>query len=100
MNYYKQLKGAIEPYMKYIVLVAPLFFLFLPADYFDYGESLCPSKRLLDMECLGCGMTRATQHSIHLDFKTAWEYNKLFVVVVPAIIYYWAKYIYYSFFSK
>lgn len=75
------------------LLAIPVVLFLLPANYFDTGESLCLSRRLLDMECLGCGLTRGIQHLIHLDFAKAWEYNKLSFVVLPAIIYLWARYL-------
>lgn len=71
------------------LLVTPIVLLFLPADYFDTGETLCLSKRLLDLECFGCGMTRGIQHFIHLDFAAAWEFNKLTFLVFPVLVYLW-----------
>tara|TARA_B100000809_G_C15126800_1_gene526632 strand:- start:2568 stop:2819 length:252 start_codon:yes stop_codon:yes gene_type:complete len=67
--------------------------LVLPSNFFDYGQSLCPSKSLLDLECLGCGITRGIQHLIHFDFKIAWEFNKLSYPVVIIGIYYWFKWL-------
>jgi hypothetical protein len=72
-----------------LLLILPLLFLFLPSDYFDDGRSICPSKALLNIECLGCGLTRATQHLIHLEFKIAWEYNKLSFLIIPVLIYFY-----------
>ena len=69
------------------LLVIPIVLLFLPATYFDTGETVCLSKRLLDMECLGCGLTRGIQHLIHLDFQSAWHFNKLTFVVFPLFVY-------------
>lgn len=71
------------------LLVLPIMLFLLPANYFDQGETLCPSKRLLDIECLGCGLTRGVQHFIHFDFETAWEFNKLTFIVMPLGIFYW-----------
>jgi len=73
------------------LVLAPIVLLFFPSNYFDTGQTICPSKRLLDIECLGCGLTRATQHFLHLEFKTAWEYNKLIIIVFPVMIFYWIK---------
>lgn len=74
-----------------VLLVIPIALLILPSDFFDNGESICPSKRFLDIECLGCGLTRAVMHLIHLDFSTAWAFNKMSYVVVPLGIFYWGK---------
>jgi len=60
-----------------VVLTVPLFLIWLPADHFDHGEVICPSKRFFDVECPGCGLTRGIMHLIHFDFSAAWEFNKL-----------------------
>jgi len=60
----------------------PFFLLFLPVDYFDSGESICPSKRFFDIECLGCGLTRGVMHLLHMDFVGAWEFNFLSYPIV------------------
>jgi hypothetical protein len=52
---------------------------------------MCLSKIMLDKECLGCGLTRATQHFIHFDFISAYNFNKLVFLVVPLLIYFWVK---------
>jgi hypothetical protein len=75
-----------------IVLIAlPALFFFLPADYFDNGASLCPSKQFLNMECPGCGMTRSVQHLIHLDIEAAWQFNKLTFLILPILGFFYVK---------
>ena len=71
------------------LIVLPIPFFILPANYFDTGESLCMSKILLDRECFGCGITRAIQHAIHFDFISAWRFNKLVILVVPVLLFLW-----------
>lgn len=79
-------------WIKLIIWVCiPFFLLLLPATYFDTGQALCPSKLLLDKECPGCGITRSVQHAIHFDFKEAWDFNKLIIIVLPLLIYFWVK---------
>jgi len=73
------------------MVIVPLVLLALPATFFDHGQSLCLSKLLADMECYGCGMTRAIMHLIHLDFAQAWFYNKLSVVVFPLLSFLYAQ---------
>ena len=81
--------------MKKILLVLYLFFLIsfplvliiLPANFFDSGQSICLSVLILDRECFGCGMTRAVQHFIHLDFIGAYNFNKLSFFVFPTLVY-------------
>lgn len=69
-----------------LIVFVPLVLIILPADFFDQGPTICVSKLLTEAECPGCGITRATQHALHLDFSNAWNYNKLFVVVTPLLI--------------
>ena len=67
----------------------PFVLILLPADFFDKGQSICISVLLLDTECYGCGMTRAIQHLIHLDFSAAAEFNKLSFIVFPMLSFLW-----------
>ncbi len=52
---------------------------------------LCTSRRVFDVECLGCGMTRAFVFLAHLDLASAWSVNKLglpmFLLVLGQIPY-------------
>jgi hypothetical protein len=71
----------------------PIVLWLLPASFFDHGQSLCLSVLLFDKECYGCGITRAIQHAIHFDFQTAWNYNKLVVIVAPILFFVWLKWV-------
>jgi Protein of unknown function (DUF2752) len=73
------------------LLIVPLILIILPSNFFDQGKSLCLSVLLLDKTCFGCGITRAIQHLIHLDFEAAWRYNKISFIVLPILIVLWAK---------
>jgi hypothetical protein len=35
----------------WITIIAPFVLLFLPANYFDEGQSICLSKMLANIEC-------------------------------------------------
>ena len=62
----------------------------LPVNYFDDSDVvLCPSRFLFDIECWGCGITRAVMHMHHLDFEGAIFYNMGVVFVFPALCVYW-----------
>ncbi|MSP57973.1 MAG: DUF2752 domain-containing protein [Flavobacteriaceae bacterium] len=67
----------------------PLVLLILPADFFDNGQSVCLSVLLFDTKCYGCGMTRAIQHIFHLDFATAYNFNKISFIVFPILTVVW-----------
>lgn len=69
----------------------PLLLLLLPADFFDDGPAVCPSQLFLGVECLGCGLTRATQHLLHLDWQIALDYNPLVLLTTPFLAWLWLK---------
>ncbi|RIY36239.1 hypothetical protein CKY20_07030 [Capnocytophaga canis] len=74
-----------------VVVTIPIVLMFLPADYFDRGQSVCLSKTLAGIECWGCGLTRAIMHFIHFEFEEAWMFNKLVVIVVPLLFVVWIR---------
>ena len=74
-----------------VLLLGPLILFFLPSDYFDQGQSVCLSVVFFDLECYGCGMTRALMHLIHFEFFKAYEYNKLVILVFPLLFLWWIK---------
>lgn len=79
-------------YLKLSGLISiPIVLWILPADFFDHGPPMCLSQILLHKSCPGCGLTRAVQHSMHLGFTDAWDFNKLIILIFPALIYFWAK---------
>lgn len=73
------------------MIVLPVWLILSPANYFDNGETICPSKLFFNTACPGCGMTRATQHMIHFDFSQAWQYNKLSFFLIPVLAYLYLK---------
>ncbi len=70
----------------FVLLLVPIVLILLPATYFDSGQSICLSVLIFDTNCYACGLTRAIQHLIHLDFKTALEFNKLSFIVFPLLV--------------
>ena len=68
-------------------ILVPIILLLLPADYFDNGQTICLSVLIFCIRCLGCGMTRACMHLIHLDFGKAYSFNPLSLVVLPLFLY-------------
>jgi hypothetical protein len=75
-------------YLAFLVLT-PVILLILPANYFNDGPTLCPSMRFFQVECPGCGMTRAIMHLIHFDFDSAAYYNMWSFIVAPVFGIYW-----------
>jgi hypothetical protein len=81
-------KNAVLFNLTYLgVLVAFLLtLLILPKDFFDNKPSVCPSILIFNKPCSACGLSRATLHFIHLDFKKAIEYNELVLIVAPIML--------------
>ncbi len=73
-------------------LIIPILLLYLPADFFDHGTSICLSVLLFHRTCIGCGMTRAVQHVMHGEISTAWNYNHFVVIVFPVLVYLWIRF--------
>ena len=78
-------KNIYKIYLGLLILI-PIILILLPPSFFDNGDSICISVLFFDKECYGCGMTRAIQHLIHLDFTNAKECNKLSFIVLPLLI--------------
>lgn len=74
-----------------LVVIAPAVLLILGPNFFDHGTTICLSKLIIEKDCPGCGITRAVQHSIHGEWKTAYEYNKLVLIVGPILFILWLK---------
>jgi hypothetical protein len=77
-----------------LLLMAPLVLWLLPADFFDQGLVVCPSRVLFDLECFGCGMTRAVMYLHHLDIDQAVYFNPGVLLVYPALVMVWGRWVY------
>jgi hypothetical protein len=73
------------------VLVIPVVLYFVPLDWLNNQHSICLYKNFTGHECLGCGMTRALISAVQLQFRSAYHFNKLFLIVLPILVYLWAK---------
>jgi hypothetical protein len=75
-----------------ILLIAiPITLCLLPVDYFDHGQATCLSVIFFDMECYGCGMTRAVMRMMHFDITGAYKFNPLIIPVFPLLALIWLK---------
>ena len=84
------MKKSLNQAWIFALLAFPVLLWILPATFFDYtGIELCPSKLFFDIECLGCGITRAVMHMHHFDWREAVYYNYAVVLVYPALVYVW-----------
>lgn len=83
------MKITLKKVLLAFLLAIPFLLILLPSTYFDEGQSYCLSVVLLDMKCIGCGLTRGVMHLLHFEFELAWEYNKLSFIIVPIAILFW-----------
>ncbi|MFI3239568.1 MAG: DUF2752 domain-containing protein [Bacteroidales bacterium] len=69
-----------------------IIILLIPREWMlNADESICLSRRLFNIKCYGCGMTRATLAFIHCDFESAWNYNNRVFIIVPLLLYLYLK---------
>ena len=84
------MKKTIDWIWTVALILFPFVLWILPADTFDKGGiALCPSKLLFDIECFGCGMTRAIMHIHHFEFTEGFYYNYFSFAVYPFLVYIW-----------
>ena len=87
-------KKTLNWFWLFILVAAPIILWILPSTTFDGDKyPFCPSRIIFDMECLGCGMTRAVMHFHHFEFEDAIFYNYGVVLVYPLLVWVWVKWI-------
>lgn len=75
----KKTKNAIKPIAFFAVFLLGVAFLYFSGIH-------CPFKKILGIECAGCGMTRAYLSLFKGDIQAAFKFNPLFFTV-PLIIF-------------
>lgn len=66
-----------------IIIIGLIYFFFNPLNYNIFPK--CPFFILTGLKCPGCGSQRALHSLLHLDIKSAFFYNMLLVLALPAI---------------
>lgn len=80
-----------------LLLLTPFVLWGLPAHLFDESKVIiCPSRRFFNVECFGCGMTRAVMHFHHLEIEEAFYFNQGSILVYPALVIVWFFWVYKS----
>ena len=72
-------------------LLLPVIFWLIPTARIEAGPSFCLIRRLTGMPCPGCGMTRALSCATHGHPRRALAYNSRVVVVLPLLLWVWAR---------
>ena len=72
-------------------MLLPFLLSVVSIEALDGKQTICLFKNIFGHECYGCGITKAVLSVIQFDFVKAFNYNKLIVVVLPLIIYFWGK---------
>lgn len=73
------------------IIFIPVILFFIPVSSIAEFHSICLFKNITGIECYGCGMTRAILSALHFQFNTAFQFNKLFIIVYPLLIFIWIK---------
>lgn len=76
---------------KFLLLLMPIVLFFIPVHWLNGQDTICLFKNLTGSNCYGCGMTRAILSAVHFQFEAAYQYNKMFMLVLPLLIYLWGK---------
>ncbi len=73
------------------LLLLPIALAVMPVSTLDHTPTLCLWRIATGHECYGCGITHAVVSVLHGNFVEAWQYNRGIVIVMPVLIYLWAK---------
>ena len=83
----------IEKHWKiFLFSIVGVLFYFAPKEYLGETYPLCLYRIVFNKKCIGCGTTRAIWSILHLDFRAAYDYNKLIIIVFPLLLvclFYW-----------
>ncbi|WP_291657792.1 DUF2752 domain-containing protein [Clostridium sp.] len=82
--------------LKFIaVVIFPILVYLIPVSAVEKNPAPCISRLLFNVECIGCGITRACLNALHFNFAQANEYNKLVFIVLPLCCICYVKYLIY-----
>ena len=71
-------------FYRFIIYLLLLIFIYsVPLEWID-NQRLCIWYHLFNLDCLGCGFTRAFFHFMHAQFYEAFAYNKM-ILFLPMV---------------
>lgn len=76
-----------------LLAAIPVVWASVPISLLERSPRVCLLRRL-GVPCWGCGMTRAIASALRGDWRGAWRYNRLSVIVAPLLAFLWAREIY------
>lgn len=86
-----QIKNLLKRYKKQLPFL--VFFTLLCWIYFSMDPSKssyflkCPLKSISGYDCAGCGIQRAFHELLHFRILKAFQYNPLFVISIPFLVF-------------
>ncbi|MEE1011082.1 MAG: DUF2752 domain-containing protein [Acutalibacteraceae bacterium] len=78
MKYSVFIKSKLKKYYPYLIIIAVLILF--------YAFIGCPTKVFLGVTCPGCGMSRAAEALLKLDFQLAFQMHPLIFFMPAALI--------------
>ena len=78
-----QIKNFIKENLDRIIAVIAVIILYV---VYAFSGIRCPIRYTTGVSCMGCGMTRALWSAFTLNFKDAFYYHPLWVLVPPAVV--------------
>ena len=70
----------------FIYIISFTVLIWIPWRYIAGAPVICPFRRFLGINCLGCGMTRAFSQLAHMHLNQAFAYNALSFLFFPGYI--------------
>jgi len=77
-----------------ILLTIPLAIILLPKSMIFDGQTICLYKNLFEVNCLGCGITRAIFLVFEGEIFGAYRLNPGVLIVFPILVSLWVGLIY------
>lgn len=74
-----------------ILLLIPVAIFLISLNLLSAAPDVCLVKKVIGHSCPGCGMTRSIVSFFHGNFKDAFFYNKLIVIVLPLLAFLWIR---------
>lgn len=72
----------------------PVLLWLTPISYFEkLNLTTCPSKLFFDLECIGCGLTRAVFYFHKWEFAEAIYFNTSIIIVYPLLFLMWLMFL-------